>query len=99
MEQESTEAAEHSSPHPVGRPGMGDPPTWSSRPFSGAPSTAFAVAAPSGLTSSGQNHVETPPPSLPISSGPDVLNGYCSPLPILDDYLAYYEHHSLVMIY
>ena len=24
------------------------------------------------------------------------MNGYCSPLPILDDYLAHYEHHSLV---
>ena len=96
MEQEPSETVEHCSSPQVSRPVTGDLPKWSARPFSGAPSTAFAVAAPSGITTSGQNHAGHQPPIQPASTSPDGLNGYHSPSPILEDYLAHYEHHSLV---
>ena len=96
MEHESAEAEEHCSPQPLGRLATCDTPTWSSRPFSGAPSTAFAVATPSGITTAGKSGTGTPPPPQASNLSPECGNGYHAPSPLIDDYLAYYEHHSLV---
>ena len=96
MEHDSTEAIEPSSSPSVGRVATSDIPSWSSRPFSGSPSTAFAVTAHSSLTTSGQNQAGPPPSPQPNNSGSEGSSGYCSPSPLLEDYLAHYEHYSLV---
>ena len=96
MEQELNEANEHSSPLAAGRPANSDLSSWSSRPFSGAPSTAFTVSTPSGHTTLGQTQAAQTPTTQPLNSGQECLNGYTAPSPLLDDFLAHYEHYSFV---
>ena len=95
MEQELIDAEGHCPPPILGSIATGDPHGWSTRPFSGSPNTAFAVASPAGLTSSGNLQAgSSSPPQLP-NSGPD-CSGFLAPQPTLEDFLTFYEHHALV---
>ena len=96
MDQESVDAEGHSPPSTIGLVATGEPSSWSTRPFSGSPSTAFTVATPTGLTTLGPSKSGNPIPPQPGISSAESSTGYHSPFPILDDYLAFYEHHSFV---
>ena len=89
--------AEGHSPTPNQGPvAKGEPPSWSTRPFSGSPSTAFTVATPAGLTTASSSKAGTPPQPQPDNSCAEISTGCYSPFPMLEDFLASYEHHTLV---
>ena len=55
----------------------------------------FAVSSPAGITSAGSTSAGFPSPSPLATSGTDCSTGYLSPAPLLEDFLAHYEHHAL----
>ena len=95
MDQEPSEAAGQSPSPRIGHSATGDPPAWSTLPFTGSPNMAFAVSSPAGYTSAGNSSAGSPPPPQQASSGTECSAGFLSPTPSLEDFLAHYEHHAL----
>ena len=96
MEQESIDAEGQRPPLISASHATGDTPNWSTRPFAGSPNTTFTVSSSAGFTSAANLQAGPPPPSTLSSSGPDGSSGFSSPHPLLEDFLAYYEHYSIV---
>ena len=94
MDQEPSEAAGQSPPPLLGHTATGNPPSWSTLPFTGSPNMAFAVYSPAGITSAGIASADLPPPLQLATTGTKCTTSYLSPAPLLEDFLAHYEHHA-----
>ena len=94
MDQEPSEAAGQSPPPLLGHTATGNPPSWSTLPFTGSPNMAFAVYSPAGITSAGIASAGLPPPLQLATTGTKCTTSYLSPAPLLEDFLAHYEQHA-----
>ena len=61
----------------------------------GSPNMAFTVSSPAGITTAGSSSAGLPPPPPVSTTGSECPTGYFSPAPLLEDFLAHYEHYAL----